>query len=177
MPFEFHHLDARTRTFMTSEINSDLQAEKLYFSENLSEEGCTNYPTLLLDAANDGNDSSLAVSLVASFKSHEKPRKLASGSYSKPPIMRNNAHEMLAEGEFNRFYMRAICLRAMEDNIRTLIVYRAKEVNNARSASEEMIGRHISAEALLNDLRTHVGVDVALGLPPGPNSGLSVRLP
>lgn len=30
---------------------------------------------------------------------------------------------------------------------------------------------------MLDDLRTHVGVDTALGLPPGPNSGLSVRLP
>lgn len=177
MPLEHHHLDVRTRTFMTSEINGDLQAETLYFSDNLTEEGCANYPTLLLDAARNGDDSTLAESLLACLKSHEKPRKLASGGYSKPPIMRSNAHEMLAEGEFNRFYMRALCLRAMEEKIPELIVYRAKEVSNARSASEGMIGQHMSAEALLNDLRTNVGVDTALGLPPGPNSGLCVKLP
>jgi hypothetical protein len=39
-----------------------------------------------------------------------------------------------------------------------------------------MIGRRLNAQALLGDLRKHVGVDTALGLPPGPNSGLSGRL-
>lgn len=47
----------------------------------------------------------------------------------------------------------------------------------ARSASEAMIGSHIDPHALLEDLRTHQGIDTALGLPPGPNSGLSVKLP
>src|SRR6266851_5569734 len=32
-------------------------------------------------------------------------------------------------------------------------------------------------KALLTDLRSNPGVDTALGLPPGPNSGLSARLP
>jgi hypothetical protein len=30
---------------------------------------------------------------------------------------------------------------------------------------------------LLDDLRTNVGVDTALGLPAGPNSGLSAMIP
>ena len=91
--------------------------------------------------------------------------------------MRSNAHQMLAEGEFNRFYIRALCVRASEDNNVEVIVYRAKAVENARSASQQMIGQRMSAEALLHDLRSSPGVDTALGLPPGPNSGLSVRLP
>ena len=91
--------------------------------------------------------------------------------------MRSNAHEMLAEGEFNRFYIRALCLRAIEDGMAQVIVYRAKAVQNARSESERKIGQGVPVEALLRDLRTHPGVDTALGLPPGPNSGLSVRLP
>lgn len=91
--------------------------------------------------------------------------------------MRSNAHEMLAEGEFNRFYIRAICLRAIEDGISEVVVYRAKRVQHARSESERKIGQLVSAEPLLRDLREHPGADTALGLPPGPNSGLSIQLP
>ena len=91
--------------------------------------------------------------------------------------MRSNAHEMLAEGEFNRFYIRALCARAIEDGLSGVIVFRAKAVQNARSASEQMLGQTMPAAALLSDLRNSPGVDTALGLPPGPNSGLSVRLP
>lgn len=55
-------------------------------------------------------------------------------------------------------------------------VYRAKEVATPRSESIALIGRRLSVSALLGDLRVSVGVDTALGLPPGPNSGLSGRL-
>jgi hypothetical protein len=50
-------------------------------------------------------------------------------------------------------------------------------VANARSASEAKIGTQVDARALLADLRSHQGLEPALGLPPGPNSGLSVELP
>lgn len=176
MSLDYRHLDDRTRTLMLAEIDRDVGAGSLYLSENLSAQGHAAYPDLLRTAARSGNDTTLADAIVKHLNSHEKPRKLASGGYSKPPVMRSNAHEMLAEGEFNRFYIRALCLRAIEDGLNELIVYRAKEVINARSASEQKIGQSVSPEALLSDLRTHPGVDTALGLPPGPNSGLCVRL-
>lgn len=83
----------------------------------------------------------------------------------------------LAEGEFNRFYIRGLCLRAIEENVPSLVVYRAKAVTNARSESERKIGAGVSPQSLLDDLRSHARLDTALGLPPGPNSGLSVCFP
>jgi hypothetical protein len=177
MPLQHTHLDDRTRALMLKEIERDINAGNLYLSENLSQQGCTDYPRLLRVAAERGSDATFAEALRACLNSHEKPRKLKSGDYSKPPVMRSNAHEMLAEGEFNRFYMRGLCLRVMEDGIKTVVVYRAKEVSSPRSQSEQMLGKQMAAEALLQDLRAHVGVDTALGLPPGPNSGLCIRLP
>jgi hypothetical protein len=82
---------------------------------------------------------------------------------------------MLAEGEFNRFYIRGVCLRAIEEGMYEVIVYRAKTVEHARAESEQKIGQRVAAEDVLRDLRAHPGVDTALGLPPGPNSGLSVH--
>lgn len=109
------------------------------------------------------------------MKSTEQRRKPKGGvTTARVPV---TAAETLAEGEFNRFYARGLCRRALEDSIRELIVYRAKEVRNPRPESVAMIGRRVDPTALLGDLRTHPGVEPALGLPPGPNSGLSVRLP
>jgi hypothetical protein len=176
MPFDYKHLDERTRALMLSEINRDIERGELYLSQNLSEAGCQSYPDLLKNAAANGTESSLAEALRDCLNTHEKPRRLKGGGFSKPPIMRSNAHEMLAEGEFNRFYMRAICLRAIEDGIKEVIVYRAKDVAHARFESQQKIGQRMPTEALLDDLRKNQGVDTALGLPPGPNSGLCIKL-
>lgn len=175
MGLNYMNLDERTRELMLAEIDHDGQA--LYSSENLSPVGKTDYPGLLRDAARRGSDDELAREIQTRLNSHEKPRTNKSGTTT-TPRMRKNAHEMLAEGEFNRFYIRALCLRAIEDSIPHLIVYRAKQVRNARSASEAKIGTQVDPNALLQDLRSSAnGLDTALELPPGPNSGLSVRLP
>jgi len=177
MGLDYNDLDDRTRTLMVVEIERDIAGKTLYLSENLNPQGQTDYPDLIRAAARSGSDVTLGAAILGRLNPFEKPRKLKSGGVSKPPVMRSNAHEMLAEGEFNRFYIRALCLRAIKDGIPEVIVYRAKAVENPRSESERKIGQRVPVEALLHDLRTHPGVDTALGLPPGPNSGLSVRLP
>ena len=176
MGLDYGNLDERTRSLMLEEIDADIESDSLYLSDNLSPEGKQRYPELLKEAAAHGTDDSLSVEIRALLNAFEKPRRLKTGGYSKPPIMRSNAHTMLAEGEFNRFYIRAVCRRAVEEGSGEVTVYRAKEVQHARSASKAMIGSRVQAEKLLEDLRTHKGVDTALGLPPGPNSGLSVKL-
>lgn len=177
MGLDCTNLDERTRTLMLTEIERDIAGNTLYVSDNLNQQGQTDYPELIRAAARRGNDVTLAAAILPRLNAYEKPRRLKSGGLSKPPVMRNNAHEMLAEGEFNRFYIRAVCLRAVEDGIHEVIVHRAKAVENARPESQQKIGQRVPVDALLRDLRTHPGVDTALGLPPGPNSGLSVRLP
>jgi hypothetical protein len=177
MPFDFKHLDEKTRALMLEEIDADISEHTLFLSDNLSPPGRDAYPGLLRIAAERGDETTLAADIRLLLNTHEKPRLLQSGEYSKLPKMRSNAHEMLAEGEFNRFYIRGICRRAIDDGIDHVVVYRAKPVEKPRSASQAKIGGEVPAQTLLDDLRGHPGVDTALGLPPGPNSGLSVRLP
>jgi len=84
----------------------------------------------------------------------------------------------LAESEFNRYYIRALARRAIEDGIPELVIYRAKPVSNPRPESEARIETSLLPEDLLEDLRSHPGDEPpVLGVPSGPNSGLSVRLP
>jgi hypothetical protein len=80
-----------------------------------------------------------------------------------------------AEGEFNRFYLRGLSRRAIEDGI-SLEVYRAKVVAEARPDSEALLGRVLRPADLLEDLRRNKGFGTFLGVPMGPNSGLSARL-
>lgn len=110
------------------------------------------------------------------FKTHEERRNSRTGSVSqvRVPV---TAADTLAEGEFNRFYIRGVCRRAINEGIAEVVIYRAKEVEQPRPESEARRGQHLPAEAVLNDLRNSPGVDTALGLPSGPNSGLSVHLP
>jgi hypothetical protein len=176
MSFVYMNLDAQTRALMVAEIDRDIAANQIYISDNLNPQGITLFASLLRTAAVNGTDASLASAIRPLLNSHAKPRKLKSGGLSKPPMMRIDAHEMLAEGEFNRFYIRALCLRAIQSGVASVEVYRAKPVENPRSESISKIGTFVLAQRLLDDLRTHVGVDTALGLPPGPNSGLSIRL-
>lgn len=88
-----------------------------------------------------------------------------------------NALETLAEGEFNRYYARGLCVRAIAEGIDEVIVYRGKDVQNPRIESQYKIGQRVKAKDLLEDLRRSLGVEPALGIPPGPNSGLTICLP
>jgi hypothetical protein len=177
MPLNYVNLDERTRALMRDEIAVDIAARTLYTSPRLSTRGAHEWPDLLRHAAATGNDETLAEHLNSDGRLNqlEERRKPTGGvTMVKVPV---TAAATLAEGEFNRFYIRALCQRAIEQSVPRLIVYRAKDATSPRRESEEKVGTEIDPQQLLADLRANPGVDTALGLPAGPNSGLSVRLP
>ncbi|NYS43031.1 hypothetical protein F2S88_30545, partial [Pseudomonas syringae pv. actinidiae] len=131
---------------------------------------------LLEDAIRSHSDEWLAQQLLQQglLLQYESKKKPTGGfTQAKVPV---NAHEMLAEGEFNRFYIRGVCIEAISRGDDNVIVYRAKEVGNPRPESAAKIGKRVPPRQLLEDLRNSIGTDTALGLPQGPNSGLSVKL-
>jgi hypothetical protein len=177
MPLSYQNLDPRTRALMVEEIRMDIAASNLYLSPWLTDQGKSDWSEMLLEAAERGSDATLAAQIpmqgrLARTAMRRKPNSTEMTSYTVP----TTAPDTMAEGEFNRFYVRALCRRAIEDSA-TLTVYRAKAVSNPRPGSEAKIGTSPDPVALLNDLRTSTGVEPALGLPPGPNSGLTLRLP
>lgn len=177
MSLNLTNLDERTRKHMLQEVEADIACGNLYMSQRLSRLGQEDYPSLLKEAIAKYDDAWLASNLRMNGRmNYEEQKRKPSGGYTiaKVPV---TAPDTLAEGEFNRFYVRGLCLRALEDGISELEIYRAKEVSSPRRESEAMIGTRKNAQSLLQDIRTHPGVDTALRLPPGPNSGLSVRLP
>lgn len=174
MKFNFENLDNETRELMISEIKSDISTGQLYFSKRFNETGHKLYPQLLLEAVESGNEENLAITLKENncFAATEARNGKNGVTYAKIP---ETANQTLAESEFNRFYIRGLALRATGSG-QALTIYRARHSDKPRTESEIIIGKQVSAEKLLSDLRTNIGVDTALGLPPGPNSGLSVKL-
>jgi len=160
---------------MLSEVDSDLSSQKLYMSPRLNELGEQNYVSLLKEAIEHHDDVWLAQQLRSRgyMEDYEQYKKQGSNFTRRVP---RTAPDTLSEGEFNRFYIRGLCVRAIEAGMDQVEVYRGKPVNQPRLESEAMLGKRLSAEALLRDLRESIGIDTVLGLPPGPNSGLTVRM-
>lgn len=175
-----HHLNLQEpiREMILQEIALDQSNGTLWISDRLSPTGKADYPSLLETAARQHNDNWLAAELSVKRRLNlQEQRRKPKGGYTMVSVP-VNANMVLAEGEFNRFYLRGLCRYAIDNGISHLIVYRAKAVAVPRPESERMINTTIPVAALLDDLRkNHLGLDTALGLPPGPNSGLSARLP
>lgn len=161
--------DEGIRSLMLEEIESDIAQNKLYMSKELKPGYESRYIDLLKESASMGDCDSLADgihnnSCLLDYKiTRSGPRKVP-----------KDAHKKLAEGELNRFYIRALSLKAIEDGFE-LEIYRAKDVMHARSRSDELIGQTFDPNELLEDLQTNIGTYTSSGIPGGPNSGLSVR--
>jgi hypothetical protein len=177
MALQLDDLDDETRRYMLSEMARDSVHDDLYMSRYFSEEGRRRYPVLIREALEVGTDASLAEALSspAMFETHHQRRKPSGGhTTAKVP---DTAPVTFAEGEFNRFYLRGLCARIVESGGGVVEIYRARYSERPRAESVAMEGTTLNAATLLDDLRTSQGVDTALGLPPGPNSGLSARIP
>lgn len=174
MGLDYRSLDSATRAAMAAEVERDAAAGYMYISPRLTEHGAREWPDLLLAAVETGTDDWLAreLSIRGLLKTHEESHRNGKPYSKAVPV---TAPSTLAEGEFNRFYLRGIASRGLADN-RDIEIYRGRASTIPRPESQALVGQRLAAGALLDDLRAHVGVDSALGLPPGPNSGLTGRL-
>jgi hypothetical protein len=178
MALYLENLDDRTRQLMLDEMEYDIAHNQLHISPFLSGQGQRDYVNILRETLQTGTDETLAEKL----REHRRilrtlPRRNPKGGYSITTTP-ENAAQVLAESEFNRYYIRALARRAIEDGIQELVIYRAKPVTNPRPQSEARVETTVSPQDLLEDLRAHTGDEIpTLGVPSGPNSGLSVRLP
>ena len=165
--FNFLNLTESVRNKMIAEITSDDKAGKLFKSKRLNSQGSVNYKSILIQAATESTEVEFEQNLAGMFNEYEtvngKERKVA-----------KNAAQLLTQSEFNRFYIRAICLESIEKGIKNVEIYRARQSNRARPESDAKIGKMIDAVQLLNDLRTNIGKQ--LENLPDINSGLSVKL-
>lgn len=166
--------DPRTRAYMIEEVELDESNDGLYPSPRLTAAGHQAWPTLLRAALIEHDPQWLCTqsNKPAFWRTHETYSRNGNTFSKAVPV---NAAEILAEGQFIRYYLRAVARRAVDDNLRLQVV-RLKNVVQARPESARLIGSVVDATALLESLRQNHGVTPALGVPAGANSGLGVRL-
>lgn len=171
-PFHLHQLDNKTREIMKKELEMDLNGNGPYKSPRLNSEGVRQFPDSLKDAIESGNGISFSNALRQYFKSFES--YIRKGRQFKRKIP-SDAHLVLGQGQFNIYYMRAICQIALSQGIKEVEIYRAKQSKEPRRSSQVQIGSKLGAIKLLKELRNTSefgSKEFQIGLP---NSGLSVR--
>lgn len=176
MAFNFTNLTPQVRNLMLDEVLLDEKNGNLYKGSYTNDLGKMEFPKLLINAIREGNEVTLAASLHRGLFLGRYEKRKRDGSIFTASVP-EDANRLLAEGEFNRFYVRAICRLAIMRDILEVRIYRARSSDNPRPESEARIGALIGAQALLSDLRNSQGVGTALGCPSGPRSGLSIMLP
>ena len=174
MPLQYENLDPVTRRFALEELDRDIQDGSFHASERLKKESVEEYQHLLGDAIRYYDDRWLE-ERVEDLVVEVEPRRTRSGQAInvKVPEM---AVRMLTEGDFNRYYMRGISQRAIDEGRGVIEVYRARLSLDARPESAQLEGSRLPPEDVLAWLRGERSEDSpATGLG-RPNSGLSVRL-
>lgn len=170
MPFTFRGLDGELRDLMVAEIQAAAAEGTLYSSKRFTDAGRARWSELLVEAARGHDEHWLAyqLELIGAMKGSETGAK-PSGGYTIAHVP-NTAEETLADGEFNRYYMCAVCRRAITVGVQ-VTVYRAKRGGTTRPESEALIGSTYDPSALVQELRTTPGHELTK-----PNSGLSIHL-
>lgn len=174
MPLHYENLDPTTRRLAIAELDSDVANGTFHVSDRVRPTAGEEYRRLLREAIRYYDDLWLeerASDLLVDFE----PRRTTSGAQTtaKVPEM---ASRMLAEGDFNRYYMRGVCLRAIEEQRQVVEVYRARLSLEPRRESSELEGHRLDAKEVLDYLRGVTGNESPAARLGRPNSGLSVRL-
>lgn len=171
MGLAYENLDDETRRLMIQEIDRDVGDDTIYISKHLQDDAKDTWIELMKEAAGQNNDDWLTgkIELSGMLKTHTV-RKSAKSDLIQVKVP-HTAAMTNGEGQFNQFYIRALCLRADADGF-DLEVYRAKDVANPRDDAYP-IGSRVNPSEILEELRATKGVESTFAQP---NSGRSVRL-
>lgn len=152
MAFEFD-LSESVRDSMVKEITNAHSSGNFFYSKKFTSEGDAQAIELLLDAATAYDEHWLAFeieyrSLMKSFDAREIPL----GEYSTSHIS-DTASALYADGQFNRFYMIAVCNAASLQG-KTVTVFAAQKTPHPKAETTKLIGKIINPEVLKTELRS-----------------------
>lgn len=174
MPLHYENLDPRTRTYALAELERDEERGIQHLPERLRPTATDEYRRRLNEAIRYYDDRWLeerVADLLVDFEVRHTPS--GGVTTAKVPEM---APRQLAEGDFNRYYMRGVALRAIDENRQVVEVYRARLSVEPRPESAELEGKRLDAAAVLAYLRGEESSDPSVTALGRPGSGMSVRL-
>lgn len=170
--FYFPNLDETTRLNMIAELEKDCKLGLFYEPVSMQKAFIPSYKNILMETFANGSVETLQKSLVQSFfrEKYLNGRKIPS-----------NISQMVSFSEFNRYYMRALLVRAIEED-RSVIIYRAKQSMDERKESASLLNRCYFGKNTLQsllffmrDYRKLFSKNSTIDFVK-PNSGLSLKL-
>ena len=166
----FPDLDEQTRLIMISELEFDIRTGLFYEPLSMTTSGMISYKRLLKECFEKGTPETLQQKLTSSFfrETNRSGRKIPS-----------NIREMVSFSDFNRYYVRALLLRAFSEG-KKLCVYRAKQVMNERKESKLSVNKVYFDKRQIGEMlelfRDYRRLFSSQHELLQPNSGLSLRL-
>jgi len=174
MPLQYENLDPTTRRYALAELDRDIANGTFHISDRIRPTAGHEYRHFLREALRYYDDRWLEEHASDLLVESEERRTRSGGTTTaRVPQM---AARMLAEGDFNRYYMRGVALRALEEGRQVLEVYRARLSLEPRPESAELEGTRVAAGEVLDHLRGPFSTERGAGSLGRTNSGLSVRL-
>lgn len=170
--YHFPNLNNKTRSIMINELERDFKNGLFYKPSSIKPEYINSYKLLLRKYFEIGHVEGLEKALTPSFfnSKNKNGRKIPS-----------NIAQTIAFSDFNRYYVRAILIRAINENKR-VCVYRAKESLNERIESKALINKcYFEKQTLEQMLRVVRDYRILFSSQSKitflqPNSGLSLKL-
>lgn len=174
MPLTYENLDPTTRRLALAELDRDEEHDRVHVPDRIRPEARAEYLNRLRDALRYYDDRWLEEHVDELLVESESRRTKGGGQAT--ARLPTGAARMLAEGDFNRYYMRGLARRSIGEGRAVVEVYRARLSMEPRESSAGLEGTRLPAQQLLDELRGDApspDPDHRLGKP---NSGLSVRL-
>ena len=174
MPLKYENLDPTTRRYSLAELERDIERGAVIASQRLRPGSEERYRELLREALKYYDDQWLEERVTELLEPTEQ-RSTRTGGRTRVK-MPANAARLLAEGDFNRYYMRGVSARALAEGRREVEVYRARLSERPRAASVAIEGERLPAAEVLEELRGLAADNRTGARLSQPNSGMSVRL-
>lgn len=169
--YYFPDLDEETRLNMISELELDIRNCSFYEPLSMSAYGLSCYKSVLKSCFEHGDADTLSRQLRKNF---------FKSCYESGRSVPFNINQMAAFSDFNRYYIRALLIRAISED-KKLIVYRAKKVTTERESSKMAVYKvYFDKDIMLEMIMLFRDYKALFNIKPQPdllkpNSGLSLR--
>lgn len=176
---EFVELDDKTRQYMIKEFEGEQSGGNPYKPKALSKVGHTNFPRLVREAIQTGNEETLIRSLSDPTYWNPTETYIRGGAEYQRHINVTQASERLGLTEFNTWYVRGLSRRLMDEDVTQCEVYRGAmpKWEPAECAAHE--GEILPVETIYHGHRAKYwpepGNPDAMSIPFGPGCHHTIR--
>lgn len=172
MSMYYAELDAKTRTIMLSEFDTEQGGGNPYRSKNLSHSGQQVFPQLMRDAIKQGTEVSLASALADTSLWNPTETYVRDGISRERNLNVQQSAERLATTEFSTWYVRGLAKRLLDEEVKNCQIYRGAQPKREPGECSKHEGQIVDVKTIYDNHRARYwpepGNNGAFSIPFGP---------